>query len=78
MGSYSQWDSCNTCAGDYELEILSRNMKCHYNHHNSPFLTIAPLKEELILLNPRVTIFREVLYDSEIERLIMDSYEKVN
>ena len=58
--------------------MSKRNMICRYNHKNSPFLTIAPLKEEVILLNPRVTLFREAIYDSEIERVITDAYDKVN
>ena len=68
----------NICAGDYDHEYLSRNITCRYNHHHSPFLTIAPLKEEIISQIPLVTVFRDVLFDSEIEGLKNDAYNKVN
>lgn len=48
-------------------------MKCRYNHHNSPFLIIAPLKEEMLSLVPKVSVFRNALYDTEIELLKMDA-----
>lgn len=72
-----QYESFKTCVGDYEHDLLSRKMKCRYNHHNSPFLTIAPLKEEMLSLVPKVSIFREALYDSEIERLKQDAHHLV-
>ena len=71
---YMSW---KTCAGDYENEISSRNLKCRYNHHNSPFLLIAPLKEEILSLVPKLSIFRDAVYDSEIE-LLKTNAEKVN
>ena len=67
----------NICAGDYDHEDAYRNMSCRYNHHHSPFLTIAPLKEEIISSIPYIAIFREVLYDSEIERLKAEAYNQV-
>lgn len=75
---YDQWESFNTCAGDYEAEVARRNLKCRYNHHNSPFLIIAPLKEEMLSLTPKVSIFREVLYDSEIELLKAEAHTLVS
>ena len=78
ISEYNQWQSFKICAGDYEYELASRKMTCRYNHRNSPFLTIAPLKEEIISLAPQISVFREVVYDSEIEQLKRDSYNKVN
>ena len=65
------------CAADYDHEMAYRNLKCRYKHHRSPFLTIAPLKEEELSRVPYISIFREVLYDSEIERLKAEAYPKV-
>lgn len=65
------------CAGDYDDEIASRNLKCRYNYHNSPFLAIAPLKEEMLSLNPKVSLFREAVYDSEIELLKAEASDMV-
>ena len=71
------WESFHTCAGDYRDEWASRNLKCRYNHHNSPFLIIAPLKEEMLSLVPKVSIFRDALYDIEIELLKTDAHKLV-
>ena len=38
---------------------------------------IAPLKEEMLSLEPKVSIFREAVHDSEIDLLIADAYELV-
>ena len=73
-----EWESFNTCAGDYDTELAYRNVRCIYNHHNSPYLTIAPLKEEILSIVPKISLFRQAVYDSEIDLLKFDAYNKVN
>lgn len=51
------------------VEISSR-LRCRYTHNNkNPLLLIAPLKEEEAYLSPRIVLYRDVLYDSEIETI---------
>lgn len=46
----------------------SSKLRCRYtNNNNNPFLIIAPLKEEEAFLSPRIILYRDVLYDNEIE-----------
>lgn len=47
---------------------LSSKLRCRYTNNNkNPLLLIAPLKEEEAYLSPRILLYREVLYDNEIE-----------
>uniref|UniRef100_A0A1B6CXX7 procollagen-proline 4-dioxygenase n=1 Tax=Clastoptera arizonana TaxID=38151 RepID=A0A1B6CXX7_9HEMI len=48
-------------------EHIKAQLKCRYVHHNNPFLLIAPLKEEEAYLNPRILLYRQVIYDSEMD-----------
>ena len=73
-----EWESFKTCAGDYDTELAHRNFRCVYNHHNSPYFTIAPLKEEILSIVPKISLFREAIYESEIELLKFDAYPQVN
>ena len=72
-----EWESFKTCADDYDSGMAFRKLRCRYNHHNSPFLTIAPLKEEMLSLVPKISIFREAISDSEIELLKFKAHDKV-
>ncbi|XP_039282537.1 prolyl 4-hydroxylase subunit alpha-2-like [Nilaparvata lugens] len=47
-------------------QVLSQ-LKCQYVHRNQPFLRIAPLKEEEAYLDPRIVLYRDVIYDGEID-----------
>ncbi|RZF43753.1 hypothetical protein LSTR_LSTR009176 [Laodelphax striatellus] len=47
-------------------QVLAQ-LKCRYVHKNEPFLRIAPLKEEEAYLEPRIVLYRDVIYDGEIE-----------
>ncbi|XP_016963008.2 prolyl 4-hydroxylase subunit alpha-2 [Drosophila biarmipes] len=42
---------------------------CRYNTTTSPFMRIAPLKEEEISRNPLIWLYHDVIYDSEIAQL---------
>lgn len=68
---------CNTVTTQVELSRISY-LRCRYNHKNSHYLKIAPLKEELISIIPQISLFRDVLYDSEIQFLKEKSKERVS
>ncbi|XP_065202611.1 prolyl 4-hydroxylase subunit alpha-2-like [Planococcus citri] len=59
------------CRGEFkaESEATQSTLKCRYKHDGSAFLKIAPLKEEELHDDPKILLYREVLYDSEIERM---------
>lgn len=44
----------------------ARNLTCRYNHENSPFLKIAPLKEELLYEFPKIILYYDAVYESEM------------
>lgn len=47
---------------------ISSKLRCRYTNNNkNPLLLIAPLKEEEAYLSPRIVLYRDVLYDGEIE-----------
>jgi len=46
---------------------LTSKLKCRLVHHNKPYLRIAPLKEEEAYLDPRILLYRDAIYDSEME-----------
>jgi len=46
---------------------LTAKLKCRYVHHNRPYLRIAPLKEEEAYDDPRILLYRDALYDSEMD-----------
>ncbi|XP_063244081.1 prolyl 4-hydroxylase subunit alpha-1 isoform X2 [Bacillus rossius redtenbacheri] len=46
--------------------VLSR-LRCRYVDRGVPFLKLARIKEEEAYLRPRIVIYHDVLYDSEIE-----------
>lgn len=47
---------------------ISSQLRCRYTNNNkNPYLIIAPLKEEEAFLSPRILLYRDVLYDNEIE-----------
>lgn len=58
------------CRGEVSLPVdVQKNLKCRYVERGIPFLKIAPFKEEEAYLDPRVVIYHEVIYDSEIETI---------
>lgn len=42
-------------------------LRCRYVHKDNPYLFLAPLKEEEAFLDPRIVIYREIIYPNEIE-----------
>lgn len=56
------------CRGQLEPlpEVLAK-LKCRYVTNKSPFLKIAPLKLEEASLTPYIVVYRDVIYDGEIE-----------
>ncbi|KAH8286888.1 hypothetical protein KR018_006931, partial [Drosophila ironensis] len=54
------------CRGLYPKR---KDLFCKYNSERTPFLKIAPLKEETISQDPYIAMFHEVLYGDEIFKL---------
>lgn len=44
-------------------------LKCFYERKRTAFLAIAPLKVEMLSLDPYIAIFHDVIYESEIKRV---------
>ena len=56
------------CRRDIQLPLqIKSKLKCRYVHKNNPYLRIAPLKEEEAYLEPRILLYRDVIYHNEIE-----------
>lgn len=51
------------CRGSFPLE---NKLFCQYNFYTTPFLRIAPLKQELLSLDPFISMFHDVLHENEI------------
>lgn len=47
---------------------LKRKLTCQYRRHH-PLFYIRPLKEEVVYLDPRVVIFRDLLSDQDIAKI---------
>ncbi|XP_016927002.4 prolyl 4-hydroxylase subunit alpha-2 [Drosophila suzukii] len=67
-----------TTPTDYELGCRDRyskrsNLVCSYNFNQTEFLRIAPLKQEVINVDPYIIIYHKVLSDDEIAKLKQDS-----
>ncbi|XP_016992677.2 prolyl 4-hydroxylase subunit alpha-1 [Drosophila takahashii] len=63
-----------TAPTEYELGCRGRfpsrnNLVCSYNFNNSEFLRIAPLKQEVINLDPYIVLFHKVIDNDEIAKL---------
>lgn len=57
------------CRNENLMSIqISSKLRCRYTDNNrNPLLLIAPLKEEEAYFSPRIILYRDVLYDNEIE-----------
>ncbi|KAH8305479.1 hypothetical protein KR018_009587 [Drosophila ironensis] len=55
------------CRGEFKGRS---NLVCRYNSTTTPFMRIAPLKEEEISKDPLIWLYHDVLYDSEISQLL--------
>ncbi|KAI5748962.1 hypothetical protein M8J76_003658 [Diaphorina citri] len=56
------------CRGDLTVPpAIVAQLKCRYVHRNVPYLRLMPLKEEEAYLQPRIILYRDVMYDSEID-----------
>ncbi|KAH8267881.1 hypothetical protein KR026_009918 [Drosophila bipectinata] len=59
-----------SCMGQSkQSKKLKSEQKCFYERRRTAFLTIAPLKTEILNLDPYIAIFHDVIYESEIERV---------
>lgn len=56
------------CRGEQGLTIEYKStLKCNYFYGKDPFLRIGPFKLEEAFLDPRIVVYHDVMYDSEIE-----------
>ena len=54
------------CRGESDLSpAYVAKLKCRYDFGHHPYLRLAPYKSEDVYLNPRLTIYYDVLLDSE-------------
>ncbi|KAH8313522.1 hypothetical protein KR067_007435 [Drosophila pandora] len=56
------------CRGMYPASTDSK-LVCRYNSTTTPFLTLAPLKMEVVGLNPYMVIYHDVLSSAEIDEM---------
>ncbi|CAG7818937.1 unnamed protein product, partial [Allacma fusca] len=52
------------CRG--ENQRMQLGLKCRYVSNGKGFLTIAPIKEELVHVDPHIYIYHDVISDSEV------------
>lgn len=58
------------CRGEMDIPTeISSKLICRYLTENHPFLKIAPIKMEMMYLNPDIVLFYDVLSDNEIETI---------
>lgn len=58
------------CRGEVTLPVEEASqLRCMYVNNNIPFLKIAPFKVEEAYLKPKIVIFHDVLYDTEMETI---------
>lgn len=48
---------------------ITSKLRCMYVDNGIPHLKFAPFKMEEAYLDPRIVIFHDVIYDSEIEEI---------
>lgn len=67
------------CRGDLTVPpAIVAQLKCRYVHRNVPYLRLMPLKEEEAYLQPRIILYRDVMYDSEIDLIKKMAQPRVN
>ena len=58
------------CRGDAQRpQKLLKQLECKFNYGTHPFLRLMPHKEEVVNLKPKISIFHDVLTQSEIETI---------
>ncbi|XP_065202592.1 prolyl 4-hydroxylase subunit alpha-2-like isoform X1 [Planococcus citri] len=68
-------DLCKKLTTQEELSRIN-DLRCWYEKEETHFLEIAPLKGELLSFEPPLILFRDVLYDSEIDSLKKEAKDK--
>ncbi|KAH8315609.1 hypothetical protein KR059_005928, partial [Drosophila kikkawai] len=71
-----------TAPSDYELGCRGllpkrKNLYCRYDFSTTPFLRIAPMKQEIISLDPYIVMHHKVLYNDEIAELKLHAKDKI-
>ncbi|XP_076051189.1 prolyl 4-hydroxylase subunit alpha-1 [Oratosquilla oratoria] len=58
------------CRGEGKVPLhMAKKLHCYYKSGPSPYLRIGPAKAELVHINPTITIFHDILADSEAETI---------
>ncbi|XP_017059163.1 prolyl 4-hydroxylase subunit alpha-1 [Drosophila ficusphila] len=60
------WVVGSRCQGKWDTK---KYFSCHYESKTTDFLRLAPLKVEVLSLDPHIAIYHGVIYDSEISRV---------
>ncbi|CAB3223325.1 unnamed protein product [Arctia plantaginis] len=59
------------CRGDSGLPMeISSRLTCRYQTEHHPFTKLAPIKTEMLYLNPDIILFHDMLSDSEIDTVV--------
>lgn len=67
------------CQGNLPVpEVIKSALKCYYETYKRAFLKIGPIKVEELYLDPKIVKIHDAIWDSEIEKLIDISKERVN
>ncbi|XP_017072030.1 prolyl 4-hydroxylase subunit alpha-1 [Drosophila eugracilis] len=60
------WVDRSGCQAQWAIR---KYFSCHYERGTSDFLRIAPLKVEVLSVEPEIVIYHDVIYDGEISRI---------
>lgn len=62
------WEHFNRlCAGEKMMKPeTEKDLKCQFLHHDDFYLKLGPFKLDVQFLNPFVGVFRNILYDDEM------------
>ncbi|CAH0393978.1 unnamed protein product [Bemisia tabaci] len=67
------------CAREYTLNPnYVAKLKCRYSTRGSPLFVLNPLKEEELFLEPKVSIYRQFLTDSEVNLIIDKAHGRMH
>ncbi|XP_039431116.1 prolyl 4-hydroxylase subunit alpha-1-like [Culex pipiens pallens] len=67
------------CRGDHQRPPSETfNLYCRYHMSTSPFLRLAPLKQEVVNLDPFVAVYHDAASDAEITKVIELGRPRIN
>ncbi|XP_022209639.2 prolyl 4-hydroxylase subunit alpha-2-like [Drosophila obscura] len=66
------------CRGAFSIRFHHPSLHCRYRNEGSAFSRLAPLKLEILSHDPYVVIYHDVLYDSEMQGLIVSTRRRMS